>query len=118
MSMMRITQIRIDGGTQPRLFLNEAIIDEYAEDMTDGVKFPPVTLFYDGDEYWLADGFRRVVAAAQIDLLEIDADIRQGTQQDAVLHSVGANAAHGARRTNDDKRLAVKTLLCDGEWSQ
>ncbi|MBT3274957.1 MAG: streptomycin biosynthesis regulator, partial [Spirochaetales bacterium] len=53
-----------------------------------------------------------------IDLLEIDADIRQGTQQDAVLHSVGANAAHGARRTNDDKRLAVKTLLCDGEWSQ
>ncbi len=42
---------------------------------------------------------------------------RQGTQRDAVLFSVGANGAHGQRRTNEDKRRAVLCLLNDGEWS-
>ena len=35
-----------------------------------------------------------------------------------MLFSVGANATHGLRRTNDDKRRAVLTLLSDAEWSQ
>ena len=43
--------------------------------------------------------------------------MRQGTRRDAVLHSVGANAQHGLRRTNADKRRAVETLLRDEEWS-
>jgi hypothetical protein len=36
--------------------------------------------------------------------------------RDAVLHSVGANATHGLRRTNEDKRRAVETLLNDEKW--
>lgn len=32
------------------------------------------------------------------------------------LGRVGANASHGLRRTNDDKRRAVRTLLNDLEW--
>lgn len=36
--------------------------------------------------------------------------------RDAVLYSVGANAEHGARRTNEDKRRCVDTLLRDPEW--
>jgi predicted HTH domain antitoxin len=34
-----------------------------------------------------------------------------------VLYSVGANAAHGLRRTNEDKRRAVETLINDEEWA-
>jgi hypothetical protein len=30
--------------------------------------------------------------------------------------TVGANQSHGLRRTNDDKRRAVMTLLNDEEW--
>jgi hypothetical protein len=33
-----------------------------------------------------------------------------------VLYSVGANAHHGLRRTNADKRRAVEMLLRDEEW--
>lgn len=44
--------------------------------------------------------------------------MRQGGLRDAILHSAGANAAHGLRRTNADKRRAVLMLLEDGEWSQ
>jgi hypothetical protein len=35
-----------------------------------------------------------------------------------VLFSVGANGAHGQRRTNEDKRRAVLCLLGDAEWGR
>lgn len=114
---LSIDQLRRDGGTQPRAQIDSATVREYAEDMTEGAEFPPVVVFYDGADYWLADGFHRVNAAASLGWLEVDADVRQGTRRDAVLYSVSANAAHGMRRTNADKRRAVETLLRDEEWS-
>jgi len=113
-----INEIRIDGGTQPRVHLNEGAVSEYAEALTDGDKLPAVTVFFDGSEYWLADGFHRYFAHKTIGALKIDADVRSGSRRDAVLHSVGANASHGLRRTNEDKRRAVETLLADEEWSK
>lgn len=110
--------IRLDGGTQPRTQTNLFTVGEYAESMRAGAKFPDVVLFFDGADYWLADGFHRVRAATQAGLKEINADVKEGTRRDAVLFSVGANAGHGMRRTNEDKRKAVRTLLEDEEWSQ
>jgi len=114
---VKLELIRIDGGTQPRAHLNEATVAEYAEAMTDGAKLPPVTIYFDGSDYWLADGFHRYHAHRSIGALSIDADVRSGSRREAVLHSVGANASHGLRRTNDDKRRAVETLLGDAEWA-
>lgn len=113
-----ISLIRRDGGTQPRAAINHTTVTEYASDMKDGAQFPPVVVFYDGVDYWLSDGFHRVEAAWSIGLSEISALVRQGTRRDAVLYSVGANATHGLRRSNTDKRRAVITLLEDSEWKQ
>ncbi len=110
-----LDDIRTDGGTQPREYLNELVLSEYAESMTDGTAFPPVVVFFDGSHYWLADGFHRFFAAKKCGAQEIDADVRQGTRRDAKLYAVGANAAHGLRRTNVDKRRAALTLLQDEE---
>jgi len=98
--------------------LNEDVVTEYAEDMQNGKVFPPPVVFYDGQDYWLADGFHRVKAAEQAGLESIAVDLRHGTRREAVLFSVGANAAHGLRRTNADKRRAVIRLLSDPEWSK
>lgn len=113
-----ISLIRRDGGTQPRAAINHQTVIEYAQDMKDGAQFPPVVVFYDGVDYWLSDGFHRVEAAYSIGLSEIAASVRQGTRRDAVLYSVGANATHGLRRSNTDKRRAVMTLLADEEWGK
>lgn len=113
-----ISKIRMDGGTQPRAQLFEEVVAEYAEDMQQGATFPPVTIYYDGQEYWLADGFHRVRAKEAIKQKEISAEVHFGTQRDAVLYAVGANAAHGLRRTNADKRRSVERLLRDPEWSR
>lgn len=113
-----LSQIRADGGTQSRAQLDWVAIDEYARDMRDGAIFPPIVVFHDGTDYWLADGFHRLRAAEHAGLDGLPADVRQGTRRDAVLHSVGANSDHGVRRTNGDKRAAVELLLQDAEWGQ
>ncbi|NTB01093.1 ParB/RepB/Spo0J family partition protein [Agrobacterium tumefaciens] len=114
---LKLSQIRTDGGTQSRASLNENVASEYADLMRSGTVFPPLVVFHDGADYWLADGFHRHEALGLAGLEEVDADLRQGTRRDAILYSVGANASHGLRRTNEDKRRAVSTLLQDAEWS-
>lgn len=108
---LEITSIRTDGGTQPRANYHFGAADAYAEDMEAGANFPPVVVFYDGTEYWLADGFHRILAATKIGRMVIDTDVRQGTQQDAQWYSYGVNQTHGLRRSNDDKRRAVEAAL-------
>jgi hypothetical protein len=43
--------------------------------------------------------------------------VRKGGLRDAILYSCGANADHGTRRTNADKRQSVSKLLEDEEWA-
>jgi hypothetical protein len=110
-SILRISDIRVDGGTQPRTVLDYDTIDDYAEAMKAGAKFPAVTVYYDGENYWLADGFHRVKAAWQNEQESINAEVVQGTLEDAQWHAFSANKSHGLRRTNVDKQRAVKAAL-------
>lgn len=109
--------IRTDGGTQSRIALTDHVIGEYEDAMRGGAKFPPLTVFYDGSSHWLADGYHRYHAYVRVGETEASAYVHQGTRRDAILYSVGANASHGLRRSNADKRRAATTLLSDPEWS-
>lgn len=113
--IIKLCEIRLDGGTQPRTEIDQDLVSEYAECID---QLPPVTVFFDGVKYWLADGFHRYHAHNRANLSEINCIVINGTQRDAILHSVGVNADHGKRRTNEDKRKAVLTLLKDEEWSK
>jgi hypothetical protein len=106
-----ISQIRTDGATQPRAELDYGVIEEYSQAMRAGVVFPPVDVFYDGSEYWLADGFHRLAAAGGAELERIATTIHQGTREQAQWFSFGANGQHGLRRTNADKQRAVRAAL-------
>lgn len=110
--------LRLDCGTQSRAIINPETIDGYAEAMRDGVKFPPIIVFYDGTNYLLVDGFHRVSAAQIAGLKALPVDLRQGTLRDAILFSTGVNATHGLPRTSSDKRRAIERLLRDDEWGK
>lgn len=113
-----IEKIKTDGGTQARAALNEDVVAEYAEAIIAGANMPPVTVFHDGKAYWLADGFHRFHAHRKARAIEIEADVIAGTKRDAKWFSLGANQAHGLRRSNEDKRSAVRDALQDKEWSK
>ena len=113
-----LTKLRTDGDTQPRAMLNQDVIAEYTEAMLEDAKFPPIVVFRDSANYWIADGFHRFFATKRAGVPDIECEIHQGTLRDAQLYSVGANSSHGLRRTNDDKRKAVLTLINDLEWAE
>ncbi len=109
---LELTKIRLDGGTQPRAQLLIEVIDEYAEQMRLGTKFPPIVVFHDGKDYWLADGFHRVAASHKARPGEpIEAEVIQGTQSDAQWYSYGVNRSHGLPRTIEDRKRAIKSAL-------
>lgn len=115
-----IQEIETRPDLQPREALDPEIVTEYAEAMEAGDEFPPVkaVLSEDGEHIWLWDGFHRLAAAEKIGRERIRVDLAIGTLRAAILLSVQANATHGLRRSNADKRKAVVTLLQDPEWSE
>lgn len=116
--LAKIDDLRMDGGTQPRVLMDPDTIADYAEAMKSGAEFPPVVVFFDGKNHWLADGFHRVYAAQENGQTQIPVDRRTGSQRDAILFSCGANATHGRPRTNADKQQAIETLLRDTAWGK
>lgn len=113
MKTINIKTIRIDGGTQSRVEINNELVQEYAQAIDDGAKFPPVVIFNDGVDNWLADGFHRFHAHGMASKTSILADIRTGSKDDALWYSVSdeCNGAHGQRLSNADKRKKVLTAL-------
>lgn len=108
-------QLRTDGDTQPRAGLTSAVVERYADEMAAGVKFPPVDVFWDGEFYWLVDGFHRLQAAEaaeeQTKRDTIDCRVHEGTLLEAQWFSYAANKSNAHQRANNDKIRAVQAAL-------
>ena len=110
----------LDPKLQPRERMDESTIGDYGAALEGGAVFPPVVAYGDpdGGPRWLADGFHRVAAHVAAGRQTIRCEVRPGGWREALLHAAGANAQHGLRRTNADKRRAVRRLLEDEEWGE
>jgi ParB-like chromosome segregation protein Spo0J len=108
---IKVAIIRCDSGTQSRAAVDEDVVTEYCERMLAGDAFPAVDAFFDGNEYYLGDGFHRVLAANRAKITEIECNVHKGTVTDALWLAIGSNATNGARRTPADKRRAIELAL-------
>lgn len=118
MTQLLIDSIRREASTQARSGTNDDAIAEMAEVLKNGGELPDVDVFFDGADYWLADGFHRVDAHEEAGEDFVEAIVRPGGEREARLFAAQANKAHGVRRTNADKRRAVEILIKDTEWRQ
>lgn len=113
--LLKLSQIVTTAGTQIRAKIDADTVDEYATAMQDATNtFPPVVVFHDGNQYILADGFHRVMAAVRNGFKDIKVEINKGTKSDALKYALGANSSHGLKRSNSDKRRSVELALA--EW--
>lgn len=117
-SKLTLSEIVLDKEIQPRNHLNQDVVAEYAKSMKQRATFPPVIVYFDGNRYWLADGFHRIKAKEYIGESKILAEVRCGSRREAILYAVSANSIHGHRLSNADKRRVVERLLQDSEWRQ
>lgn len=115
--MLALYKIRIDGGTQARVKLNQELVNKYAEQMKDGDKFPPITVFNDGSDNWLADGFHRFFAHKANEETMVEAEIISGTLEDATLYAYAANAKRGMSMSDEDNRNVIILMLKHPKWS-
>jgi len=115
MKTLNLLNIRIDGGTQAREELNQEAVADYAEKMRDGEVFPPVTVFFDGSEYWLVDGFHRYFATKSNGKTSIDCDVQNGTLKEAVRFSWKANGKRGLPLNSNDYKKIILAMLKDEE---
>jgi len=104
---VNLEAIVFDAGTQVRAAISEQTVADYAEAMSEGVAFPAIVLFHDGNRYYLADGFHRAMASKRVGYVDIDARVEAGTQADALWYALGANKANGHRMTLADKKHAI-----------
>lgn len=118
-----IDKITRDKRLQQRVWMTDSAIVEWADQISAWRKagdkdrhLPPVYLVRQKETLWLVDGWHRTAAYERAGEAVIQAEIVDGTWRDAVLASIGANAEHGIRRSNEDKVKAVTTLLQDPEW--
>jgi hypothetical protein len=112
---IELERIRVDG-TQTRAALDGDTVKEYAAAYESDTELPPVVLFNDGSALWMGDGFHRYAGAKLAHRADLAADVREGTQRDAILFGAGCNDSHGLKRTTEDKANAVRMLLADDEW--
>jgi len=110
---MRIDQIQHAGDTQIRMQLDFYAVDDYVRAMQEGDVFPPVDVFFDGETYWLADGFHRIDATGKLNKDTISATVHEGSKRDAILFAVDKNRRYGVRLSNKDKQRMVKMFLTD-----
>jgi len=113
---VKVCDLVLDVALQCRVAIDQATVDEYAEAFKGGATFPALSLVQVGEELLVVDGWHRAKAARQAGVKELEADVAVGTRRDAMLAAVRANATHGLRRTQADKRRAVQVLLLDAEW--
>ncbi len=117
---LSLDRITLDPEVQPRARGEDLdTMREYTAAWLEGEEFPPVDVFWDREEdaYYVADGFQRVKSAIAARRTSIRAHVHLGSRRAAILFAAGANATHGLKRSNDDKRAAVMKLLADPEWA-
>lgn len=112
--------IEATSATQIRTKIHPDVVKIYTKDMEDGAIFPPLDVFAEkgSERYILADGFHRHRAYINTNSEEIQCHLHEGGLHEALIFALGANEQHGLRRSNADKRLAVKKALKDPEISQ
>jgi hypothetical protein len=112
-----LKDIRIDGKTQQRP-VDDNVVKRYAAMMKDGSVFPPVEIITDGKSNFLWDGAHRYFAHLKLDKKYIEANIKEGTQRDAIYLSFSANKTNAFPRQPGTTKEIIKKILKDSEWSK
>jgi len=113
MRKVNLNDIRIDGGTQGRVVIDQQHVYHMVEMMKEGYEFDPIDTNFDGVTYWLVDGFHRYHAYKLMGIKEVTIKYVPGTQEEAVIRSYGVNSKHGLPRSLEDKKKVVQEALAN-----
>lgn len=114
---INLSTVSIRKEYQPRVKLDQNVVNDYIEQLENGAEFPPIIVFNESDdEYILAAGYHRFEAYCRSEKKCIEAEIREFTSSlDVLKVAIESNIRHGARLSQEDKRRAVALILNNSE---
>lgn len=116
---LKLSDIKRDPRLQMREALDQDHIEQLAEVVRGGADLNgEATVFYDGTDYWLADGYHSWEAYDSAGRVAMPCHIIPGAFRDAQRFALSANSKHGKKRQYGDIKRAVSTALIDPEWGR
>lgn len=114
LTVISIGELVADLKYQQRVHEDKSAIEDLTRAYKEGEEIPPIEVVDTGNEKIIIDGFHRYSGAIKAGFNSIKCYVINGSEQQAFVLSLGANAENMAlKRTNNDKRKAVtKALTC------
>jgi hypothetical protein len=116
---VQLDKVELKRSHQARVRINPDRVKELTAVLEAGGKFTenpaPPEVYHNGYTYWVADGFHRLLAYDRVGRHKVWVRVREGSDRDALIHALGANAEHGLPRKPEDVRRAIKLALEDDE---
>jgi hypothetical protein len=100
---IKLSFITIDAGTQARDKINQDVVNDYAQLLSEGAVFPPVVVF--GEKNILADGWHRYFAHRAAGIKEIEVESHEGGVREAIFYGFGANKHRGLQMNQADTKV-------------
>jgi ParB-like chromosome segregation protein Spo0J len=77
-------------------------------------QLPAIVVFETGGPRLLGDGAHRIEAARRLGRKTIEAELREGTRDDASIFAITANQKHGLPLTRDERDEGIRRLMVRG----
>lgn len=125
--LLKLEHVPLEPTLQMRCGINHEHIDQMVEVLLAGktIDGPPPVCYFDGSRNWPAgEGSHRWMAIDKANKQnssiqrKMEWEVRRGSYRDAFVAALGANATHGLKRSNEDKRKAVMTAMADKDLSK
>ena len=114
-SLLPLDSIELRPDIEVRIQRDSESIEDYADLYRDADDLGPLDVFFDGDVYWLADGFMRFSAARRAGLTELPCRIHEGTKDDAAWFACSANTKNGQGQITSPSACSATTSAdCGG----
>jgi hypothetical protein len=114
-----INTITLDPDVQVRGCTHRETVRDYAEQKKEGYSFPPIVIFTDGLNNYLADGWHRLEADRLNDVATVACRVYEGSKDDAILFAIWSNGKQRGlpwdREARDRSVLHLHRLHTD--WS-
>ncbi|MBL0716989.1 MAG: ParB N-terminal domain-containing protein, partial [Desulfosarcina sp.] len=108
-----VKDINIPQSNLPRVITGtkSRIVESYAEQMADGIIFPPIKVWKNGGRQWLVwDGVHRLSAAKAAGAETIDCEVYEFPENEFLLRAFSANLKHGLPLKHQEKVDVTRAL--------
>lgn len=113
---LALTAILVDLEVQSRVAMDMEHCRFLSGELAISGELKPILVFFDGERYWLANGFHRYHVYVKAGRKQIRAIVKPGGRTEAIIESARVNDNASKGKTPEDKKRSLRMLLEFPEW--